>query len=484
MEKIAKSFLIALIFALLNISAAYSQWQTDYRLTNSNPEDYLCMSNAHSVAASGDTVHVVFGEFRDQTNSIFYKRSLDGGVTWSPDIIISGAMDNNRDASIAVLNGRVHVSWVSALTGQHEIYYRLSTNGGYEWRAMVSIVNFSSISVQNPSIALSGSYVHITWMSEVAKSESFISYRSSSNGGLNFGTLQQLTVGGLKGQPSVCSTGDKVMIFFHNHDYGNREISMMRSTNSGSTWPGGLTRLTDDPAASQFPSASAAGDTVYITWSDNRTGDYQIYFKKSANGGQTWQTDHKLTSTAGNKNYPSIAAWGTYVHLTWSNNTDHDIYYLRGIYSGNSWQQIVHLTEATSVSEDPSIAASGPAVHILWRDTRDNNGEVYYKRNPTGNMIGITSFSSQIPLSFELYQNYPNPFNPTTKIKFDIPRSGYVTLKIFDVLGREVSVLVNEFIKPGVYETDFDASRLPSGVYFYKLISGDFSETKKMILLK
>ena len=83
-----------------------------------------------------------------------------------------------------------------------------------------------------------------------------------------------------------------------------------------------------------------------------------------------------------------------------------------------------------------------------------------------------------------LEQNYPNPFNPTTKISYSIPKQSYVTLKVIDVLGREVSVLVNKEQSTGNYEVEFDASHLTSGIYFYKIQAGDYVETKKMVLMK
>ena len=103
--------------------------------------------------------------------------------------------------------------------------------------------------------------------------------------------------------------------------------------------------------------------------------------------------------------------------------------------------------------------------------------------------VGVNQVSAETPIVFSLHQNYPNPFNPSTKIKFEIPLNvettrRVVSLRIYDILGKEVSVLLNESLKPGVYETDFNGAGLPSGVYFYKLTSGDFSETKKLILLK
>ena len=106
--------------------------------------------------------------------------------------------------------------------------------------------------------------------------------------------------------------------------------------------------------------------------------------------------------------------------------------------------------------------------------------------------IGIEPISTEIPQKFELFQNYPNPFNPATKIRFHIPLSRGVAgeagrgvlLKIFDILGKEIAVLVNENLKHGIYEIDWNAENIPSGVYFYSLITNEFTQTKKMVVLK
>jgi hypothetical protein len=102
----------------------------------------------------------------------------------------------------------------------------------------------------------------------------------------------------------------------------------------------------------------------------------------------------------------------------------------------------------------------------------------------TLNPIGITNINSHTPKTYALRQNYPNPFNPATHIEFNMPVQGFVSLKVFNVLGKEVNTLVNQNLKTGVYLVDFDASALPSGVYFYRLQTELFTETKKMILLK
>ena len=99
-------------------------------------------------------------------------------------------------------------------------------------------------------------------------------------------------------------------------------------------------------------------------------------------------------------------------------------------------------------------------------------------------IVGIQNITTAIPDKYELYQNYPNPFNPSTSIRFDIPKAEKVQLIIYDMLGKEITKLVNEKLDAGTYEYKFDASSLSSGVYFYRLGSGDLSFTKRMLLIK
>ncbi len=89
-----------------------------------------------------------------------------------------------------------------------------------------------------------------------------------------------------------------------------------------------------------------------------------------------------------------------------------------------------------------------------------------------------------VPTIFALYQNYPNPFNPTTKIRYQLPKESKVVIKIYDILGAEVITLLNEKKESGVYEVELNARSLSSGTYIYRIVAGDFVETKKMVLMK
>jgi len=122
----------------------------------------------------------------------------------------------------------------------------------------------------------------------------------------------------------------------------------------------------------------------------------------------------------------------------------------------------------------------------------DNTVETgtYFYRLKQIDFLGTYEYSDEIevdvngPLTFGLEQNYPNPFNPSTIIKYSVPETGSIKLSIYSVIGEEAAVLVDGIVQAGFYEITFDASNLPSGVYFYRLQAGSFVETKKMLLLK
>ncbi len=112
--------------------------------------------------------------------------------------------------------------------------------------------------------------------------------------------------------------------------------------------------------------------------------------------------------------------------------------------------------------------------------------QIYRKYDPvTGAIIGIQNISSEIPKGFTLQQNFPNPFNPETKIRFELPKPENVTLKVFNSLGQQVAILANnESTTAGYKEVSFNGANFPSGVYFYSITAGDYSQTRKMILIK
>ena len=152
-------------------------------------------------------------------------------------------------------------------------------------------------------------------------------------------------------------------------------------------------------------------------------------------------------------------------------------YFLDGIYKFNS-----------DFSGTPEMIYKGNWLIFLTYDASDNSLLVpQWNRNEWIKFfLPVTSVdnSTSIVNEFHVYQNYPNPFNPQTRINFSVPEISLVSLKVFDVLGKEIATLVDEEKKAGTYEVGFDAVGLTSGIYFYKLVANNHYETKKMIILK
>jgi hypothetical protein len=136
-----------------------------------------------------------------------------------------------------------------------------------------------------------------------------------------------------------------------------------------------------------------------------------------------------------------------------------------------------------------------PIGSLIWNDAQNNAYQAassWYRLNNVVNDIlcdvcppeGVKVLDTGVPASYSLSQNYPNPFNPATNIKYSIKQQSQVSLKVYDVLGKEVESLVNQNQNAGSYEVNFNASKLASGVYIYRLTAGDFVQSMKMILIK
>jgi hypothetical protein len=166
----------------------------------------------------------------------------------------------------------------------------------------------------------------------------------------------------------------------------------------------------------------------------------------------------------------------------------YDIYAQRVDTSGNIlWATNgVPVSTATNGQSSPKILPiDGGGAILTWTDYRGGaNYDIYAQRLNANGTITDVRTSASVPDKSELYQNYPNPFNPSTTISYQLPTQSHVTLKVFDVLGREVAMLVNGVEQPGYKSVTFDANGLANGLYYYCLTTGNFVQTKKLLLIK
>ncbi len=272
---------------------------------------------------------------------------------------------------------------------------------------------------------------------------------------------------------------------------GTAVNGIYRSTNNGSSWNQiALNNLT-------VYSLAVSGNNIFA-------GTFVNGVWLSTNNGANWtqtalnnQSVLALT-VSGNNVFAGTANYGVYLSTnngtTWSqtalNNLDISSFAISGsnVFVGTGGSGVCQSTN-NGTSWIP-INQGFNTIHTLVSLLIANNfilagtlGNSVWRR-PLSEVIGIQNISMEIPLSYSLSQNYPNPFNPITTIRYAIPHNGYVRLIVFDALGKEIETLVNEKQSAGTYEATFNASQLPSGVYFYRLTTDNFSDTMRMLLVK
>lgn len=475
-----------LILAITFFAEAASQWQPEVRLTHDPAVSYTSYNNAHCVASGGDSVYVVWRDLRDGNPEIYFKRSTNRGASWGVETRLTNNTANSIDPSIALSGSVLHVVWIDRRDANDEVYYQNSTDGGTSWGTSTRLTNNAGISVF-PSVAVSGTVVHVVWQDD-RNGNYEIYYKRSTDRGISWGMDTRLTDNtALSASACVSVSGTDVHVTWTDERAGstNPEIYYKRSTDGGTTW-GADTRLTNNPAFSTTASSAVSGLMVHVVWSDLRDGTNEIYYKRSSNGGSGWGGDTRLTFDGGSSFSASLSVSGAAVHMTWIDDRDgnFEVYYKASTDGGVAWGPDVRLTTNSALSNYSSVAASGSVVHVVWRDERDGNPEIYYLRNPTGNPTGIEYTDSKAPQEFSLEQNYPNPFNPNTTISFGIPERGHIRLVVYDLLGREALTIVNEVRDPGRHSVTWNASTFASGVYLYRLHAGGYVATRKMILVR
>ncbi len=222
----------------------------------------------------------------------------------------------------------------------------------------------------------------------------------------------------------------------------------------------------------------AANQLGYVWRTDNTPATYTGVTLLSATNVNYWAIDNDNT-IAGNP-------WGIYDNFT-------DAEKFQALSSGIGRSAAGGTGAGTDVanvmgSGPYSIPANGEMIVAYALVAGDNLNDLKANsvaaKNKYNSLVGISNYNSQIPDRYSLAQNYPNPFNPATTIKFGLSNSGLTSLKIYNILGKEVSKLVNSNLQAGTYEVKWDAASYTSGVYFYRLESNGFIETKRMLLIK
>jgi hypothetical protein len=362
------------------------------------------------------------------------------------------AYTNIRDFD-AVASGTHALHLIIDLIGNNDVRQYGSTNGGQTWPVSQYISSAGAI----PRIAFNSTgdscilnyFASITADTGSSLIRNF-RFRESAPGTLtSLGYTDVIAAGTFKDQFQPVLYKGKAWLFYTTGTTGNINLNCIQSDNGGSSYGSPFT-------IGALPSRDEYWfDAKYFTYGSG--GVDLIYYSDSVSGTPSNITDRLYYTYI---NYTTPTAYGTPVQFSqhwpfWSSRL-----FIPSI-----------IEYYNTIGDMGAIWVGGPTPYKLYWDGYNLTTRV-------------TNNQSETPNEYSLSQNYPNPFNPVTKIDFSIPKNGLVTIKIYDILGKEVDVLVNKEFSAGVYSIDYDASKLSSGIYFYKITAGDFSKTKKMMLIK
>ncbi len=370
-------------------------------------------------------------------------RSTDNGTSWAP---VNTGLTNTYVNALSVSGRNIFAGTNGGIF--------LSTNNGTSWNATGLTTGVTSLAVSGMNLFAGGRSVFLS-------TNNGTSWTVADSGFVLHTSCYSLLV-----------SGTNIFAVYGGTYFIPLRSALLLSTNNGTSWTVVDTSFTD----SLVFSLAVFGTNLFA-------GGAGVHL--STNNGTTWTLD---TAGIGFTPVNSFAVSGTNLFAGT---------YGGGVFlstnNGTSWTAVNSGLPGGNVSYTRALTLVGTYLFVVTED-----GVIW--RRPLSEMVtGVDMSSTEIPEMFKLEQNYPNPFNPTTTVTYQLPRASQVSLAVFDVLGREVSVLVNERKNAGSYEVKFDGSGLASGVYFYRLQvrpldsaigrdsksgAGDFVQTRRFHLLK
>jgi len=492
-------------------------WSAPVRVNDDNTTTDQWMP-AISVDSKTGRLYIAWYDSReDPTNNLLTKIygtvSTDGGATFTANKPISNALFNPNNMGVNQPGGEKYIGdyfGIQAIGNTSYVVWMDGRNnqlgsftGYYPDYAMTVNKNYANVgNNDNTSIVVKVPAVNGPFVGGVKFSASLETPPASGN----------ITFSFLNGKDSVSTFPDSVTLI---------------AATSGSVTPGGYV-INIRGIGSQGPPVHVRTTTLLVnasllTVGTNRPGIANF----TVNGTSYNQTQELIYPNGTNVNVTAVSprtiGSTQYVFTNWSNggDTTQTINLSSNLNLSASYKVQYKLlttsTQGTTFGGNVFYDSGTSATFAISSRIINNGGTVYYFRGWTGSgsgsytspdssgndssvtinvvaplvesarwttTVGITSLGSEVPAEYSLKQNYPNPFNPSTVINFSIPKSGFVSIKVYDITGREVAVMLNEFKAAGNYSVDQNFTNFNSGVYFYKIQAGEFTDIKKMTLLK
>jgi len=473
-------------------------------------------------------VYIPFDNFSVTPAGVALMRSTNNGTSWTLVSSSLGTSTNNPGADITVdLHGKVYLAW----NGPAGTLMRSSTDGGTTWGTTVTCDSHSQPGTSNGTRYVLKNNIRVNGMPHIAVDNTTGSHSgyvydvfptnppgpdkadvfcaTSTDGGVTFGTAVRVnddpgTMDQFMPDVSVDNQGRVWVMFWdsRNDDPGN----VLCDLYAGLSTDGGQT-FTNIKVSNQTTNPNVVligqGDANYI-------GDYQSISGKTMTfpcySGQNnsradyteYLPDYGMSFSKAVDSISQNGAVPNTVFIPMMGNYSGTVTYTQTVVPSPSPGTITFNWSPSNVKTltgtpdqivvTPVVSATVPlGQYTVTVTAAETGGPRTHQRTfniLVGNFTGINHNGIDVPQAYQLFQNYPNPFNPTTVIYYAVPKTTFVTVKVYDVLGRVVATPVNQIVTAGDHDLNFDGSNLPSGIYYYRINADGFTDVRKMILLK
>jgi len=458
---------------------AYQALQQVQRLPGWSLENQLATSgngcSEADVAAAGLYVHLVYIDRGGSSIGLYYRRSTDGGVTWEPARLLSTMTYNWADfhPQIAASGSTVLVVFHDKRGACNAVYLRQSTDNGATWWRDITISD-TGVESSRPDVCTNGDTIHIVWDT---------GYRRSTNGGSSWDAVNAT----VSGQAIAYASG-KVYVSGHIQVGAAYKLTFRRY--NGSSWESAVQFATNGTSWPN-PDVAADGNNVYLAWDQELDSDgapEEIRFRRSTDCGANWGADQRIANIAENYVYrnPRLCAGLGKVHLTWFGDRDKywsvEVYYKRSANGGASWDNTYRLTYNgnNDFDEMPAVAFGAGTVHVVWDRMANGTKSVYYLRKGVDRAAHNTEGSLAERIEVPEWNVGVGP-NPVTTGFATVRLSSLppvrASVRLYDASGRLVlsqPVSTSSFV--------LCTSDLCAGVYLLKVDAGTRQKDLKLVV--
>lgn len=284
--------------------------------------------------------------------------------------------------TITVYKNNVYLVWKHAEKLDFQIYFKRSENKGINWEKEIKLSQGRG-NCSYPDIEIEGDTLYAVWQQSNENGEDTIMFAESDNNGKTWSKPRSITdPKELSEEPKIVPSGKRIYLAYEGEREDWCDICFKRSLDRGKDWSEEI-NLSNYRDVSNEPDLAVEGSQIYLIWHDKRDERYEIYFKKSSDGGKTWSDSKRITFTEAASYYPSLAVDQGVVHIVWHDKRhgDAEIYYKRSKDGGETWENDVRLTKAKYNSFNPDIIAEDKKVFVSWEDLRSGRFQIYFKKS-------------------------------------------------------------------------------------------------------